>query len=292
MFRTILVPLDGSPFAEHALPWALSLARRAGAKLDLVRSHVLYALREPAAAWVPYDPVMEDESVQEDQLYLNATSHWLASVSPVAVNTAVVPGLDADGILERARSEGADLIVMVTHGRGPVGRALLGSMADQVVRRSAVPVLLVGPDEAVPGLLPEPAIEGLLVPLDGSALAEQVLGPAANLARLLDVGCTLLRVVEAHDVPAAADEADAREYVDRIAGRLREEGVRVQTQVRVARHAAEAILKEAQTLSGVIALATHGRGGVRRMLVGSVADKVIRRASCPVLVYRPRHGSC
>ena len=65
MFRTILVPLDGSPFAEHALPWALHLAGRAGASLELVRGHVLYALTQPAAAWAPFDPVAEADCKQE-----------------------------------------------------------------------------------------------------------------------------------------------------------------------------------------------------------------------------------
>jgi nucleotide-binding universal stress UspA family protein len=195
MFRTVLVPLDGSPFAEQALPWALSIARQAGATLDLVRGHVLYALKTPASAWVPYDPEMEAECKQEEELYLDSTALWLTAVSPVPIHTAVVPGLEAGGILKRARAVQADLIVMTTHARGPLGRLFLGSMATEIVRRSAIPVLLIHSREPAPGLIPEPSPQRLLIPLDGSALAEQALGPATDLARLLEVPCCLMRAV-------------------------------------------------------------------------------------------------
>jgi len=285
MFRTILVPLDGSPFAEQALPWALSIARRAGGRLDLVRGHSLYALKEPAASWGPYDSAAEAESWQEDQLYLDGTAKWLSSMSPVSTTTAVVravPSLDAEGILQRVHAARPDLIVMATHGRGMLGRFLLGSTADELIRRSAVSVLIIRPREPAPGLLPEPIAQNVLIGLDGSPLAEEALEPAVDLARLLEAECTLLRVVD----PSEATEA--RAYLEGIAERLCAEGLAVEERVVVARHADEVILEEARKLpNAVIALATHGRGGVRRMLLGSIADKVIHRASCPVLVYHP-----
>jgi nucleotide-binding universal stress UspA family protein len=284
MFRSLFVPLDGSPFAEQALPWALSIARRAGASLHLVRVHVLYILQEPVRAWVPHGPGREASWREQEQLYLDATAKWLTAVSPVPVSTAVVGGEEADGLLGRAREAGADLVVMTTHGRGPVGRFFLGSVADELIRRGGVPVLLARPHEPAPDVLPEPAPENLLIPLDGSALAERALGPAADLARLTEGRCNLLRVVESPDRPAA----EAREYLERIAGRLREQGLQVGTRVVVSPQAAEAILEEAGAQgSDLIALGTHGRGGVRRMLLGSIADKVIRGCSLPVLVCPP-----
>jgi nucleotide-binding universal stress UspA family protein len=147
-------------------------------------------------------------------------------------------------------------------------------------------VLLVHPHEPAPGVLPEPLVEEVVVPLDGSALAEQALGPALGLARLLEATCTLLRVVESSGSPAEAAQEEARAYLERVAGRLRGEGLSVRPRVVVAPHAAEAILEQARG-GGPIALATHGRGGLGRVLLGSVADKVIRGASAPVLVYRP-----
>ena len=180
-----------------------------------------------------------------------------------------------------------------------LGRAFLGSVADELIRQATVPVLLVRPQDPAPGIVPEPLLEHVLVPLDGSALAERVLGPALDVVRLWEGRCTLLRVIEANSPstvgrpnrprsPEEEREASAREYLENIAGRLRDEGVSVQTRVVVAPHAAPVILEEAQTQRcDFIALATHGRSGVRRMLLGSIADKVIRGASGPILVYRP-----
>jgi nucleotide-binding universal stress UspA family protein len=301
MFRTVLVPLDGSPFAEQALPYALGIVRRADAILDLVHVHVLYVLEEQIVARYSYDPELDEEQRRREQVCLEGTAKWLAAVAPVPMTTAVVNGLGADGILQRAQVSKVGLLVMTTHGRGPLGRFFLGSVADEMIRRAAVPVLLVRPREPAPGIVPEPLLEHVLVPLDGSPLAESVLEPALDLVRAWEGRCTLLRVVEASRTtggtlvspnqprpPEAEQEAAAQAYLEKIAGRLREEGVAVQTRVVIAPHAAPIILVEAQTQRcDFIALATHGRRGVRRMLLGSIADKVIRGSSSPVLVYRP-----
>lgn len=295
MFRTILVPLDGSPFAEQALPWALSLARRAGAALDLVRGHVLYALAQPAAAWAPFDPVAEADAKQAERAYLDEIARRLTGAAPVEVRKSLVDGYETEGILKRAQDGRADLVVMATHGRGPVGRFFLGSVADVLVRETSVPVLLVRPNGDAANLLPGPAVSNVLVPLDGSRLAEQALGPAAELARLLLAPCTLLRVLEPFGLaagPAPPEEvrcAAAGAYLETVADRLRGHGLPVQTQVAADGHPARAILSEARARQGtVIALATHGRSGISRVVLGSVADQMLRAAPGPVLVYRPR----
>ncbi len=282
MFRSILTPLDGSPFAEQALPLALSIARRAGAKLDLLHVHVLYALTDPRPSRYTYDAKEDAEYRREEQLYLDGTAKWLAAVSPVPTSTVVVSGTGADGILERAWSSSPDLVVMATHGRGRVARFFLGSVADELVRQAEVPVLLVPTRDPAPRILPEPVLENVLVALDGSALAERVLEPALDFVRLVQGRCTLLRVAE------ETQAVEARAYLESIARPIRKEGIVVQTRVIVAPHAAEAILEEADKRRGdLIALGTHGRGGLRRMLLGSVADEVIHGAVTPVLVYRP-----
>jgi nucleotide-binding universal stress UspA family protein len=293
MFRTIMVPLDGSPFAEQALPWALCLARRAGATLELVRGHVLYALTQPAAAWAPFDPAAEADSKQEERAYLDAVARRLAGMAQVSITKTLVDGLETEGVLRRVREGRADLVVMATHGRGPLGRFFLGSVADVLVREASVPVLLVRPPGGATAL-PGPAAEDVLVPLDGSSLAEQVLGPAADLAHLAGARCTLLRVVapvsfSPRQPAPEMSYAGALAYLEAVAGRLREQGLSVQMRVGVAARPAKAILKEARE-GTVIALATHGRGGVPRVALGSVADKAIRAAPCPVLVYRPPVG--
>lgn len=300
MYLSLLVPLDRSSFAEQALPLAFSIARRAKARLELVEVHALYALDDPHCGWAPFEPDLDAERGRQEQLYLEATARWAASVSPVETTAAVFPGSAtlpttvADGLLERARAGKADLIVMATRGWGRLSDLGLGSVADELVRRSHLPVLLVRPSKQAPGMVPEPVVDNILVPLDGSSLAEQVLVPALELAHLMEARCILLRVVERRSSPGdggsngLSTTAPAETYLEHIAGRLRGQGLEVQTRVVVARGAAEAIRKEAGGQPNtLVALATHGRGGLKRLLLGSVADKVIRGVKSPVLVYRP-----
>jgi nucleotide-binding universal stress UspA family protein len=136
-------------------------------------------------------------------------------------------------------------------------------------------------------------VNDVLIPLDGSPLAEQVLGPALELARLMEARCSLLRVVPPHST-AGRGEGDpaevtaAEEYLNGIAARLQRQGLQVRPRILVARNAAEAILKDAAAQrDSVIALATPGRGGLNRLLLGSVASKVVRAAAAPALIYRP-----
>ena len=303
MFQTLLVPLDGSAFAEQALPLAMSIACRSNAEIDLVRAHDLYAFEDPACAWLPFDPVEDAEFRQHERVYLDGVAARLASEHPIRTNCAVMDGLAVDAILGRAREVAAALIVMTTHGRGPVSRAFLGSVADGLVRRCPLPVLLVRPVEALPDLHQEPSISSVLIPLDGSPTSEQILGPVMQLGAALGASYTFLHVVRPDKRPApktgadraaglkrSCQEHEAEEslaYLDRLAGQFREPSVEVRTCVVIAPHVASAVLEEARAQScGLIALATHGRGGFKRLLLGSVADKVLRGASCPVLVYR------
>jgi nucleotide-binding universal stress UspA family protein len=300
VYLSLLVPLDRSSFAEQALPLALSIARRAKATLDLVEVHALYALEDPSAGRTPFEPKRDAECKQQEQFYLDATANWLRSMSAVSATagvlsgSAVLPSTVADSILERARTNKADLIVMATHGRGPLRRFGVGSVADELIRRARVPVLLVRPTEKAAGIIPEPVLDNILILLDGSALAEQVLEPALDLARLMEVRCSLLRVVESRSssvdraLGGLPEKAQAQASLERIATRVRDQGVRVWTRVVVARHAVEAILEQAAAqANNLIALATHGRGGIQRLLWGSVADRLVRAAGSPVLVYRP-----
>jgi nucleotide-binding universal stress UspA family protein len=280
--------------AEQALPLATSLARRAGAALRLVRVHSLYALQEPSCAWLPYNPG-EDAAFRRLELdYLETTGERVQADFSGMVACTLVDGLVADAILSCARDTGASLIVMTSHGRGPVHRAFLGSVTDEIVRSSPIPTLVTRPTEAGTDSRAEPALSRLLVPLDGSPAAETVLGPAVELGRLLGAHFTLMQVIEAAEAPrkgsgTAAEEPQvqrARDYLAGVAWRLGKGSLDVGTRVVMGQQAAAAILSEAQG-HDLIALATHGRGGWRRLLLGSVTDKVLRAASTPVLVFRP-----
>ena len=188
---------------------------------------------------------------------------------------------------------------MCTHGRSGLGRWIYGSVAEQVLHRSPVPVLLVHPAGEIATLAPEPAQTTLLVPLDGSPFAETALPHAANLARAFSGTILLLSAVEppmaphaypgVGFVPAASMEIsrEAESYLEEVAQRLRSAGLSVLTVVREG-WPADVIAYWGATLGpSLIVMATHGRTGVTRLLLGSVALEVVRRSSLPVMLIRP-----
>jgi nucleotide-binding universal stress UspA family protein len=306
MYRSLLVPLDGSTFAEHALPLALGIARRAGATLRVARVHVPFTSMY-ADSMSPFAYEAEAAVMGQERAYLDGVVKRLAAVWPAPVQSALLEGPAVAEVLNgHATRNGVDLIVMTTHGRGPLTRFWLGSVADKLVRRAAVPLLLVRPHEGVPDLAQEPVLRHVLIPLDGSELAEQVLEPAMTLGTLMQADYSLLRVygplietqldpfsygaVGGFEPPPDELKAAAQTYLEQVAERLRAKGLHVRTHAVFGQRAAVAILQEAQALGvDLIALESHGRGGLDRLLLGSVADKVVRGATLAVLVQRP-HG--
>jgi nucleotide-binding universal stress UspA family protein len=160
-------------------------------------------------------------------------------------------------------------------------------VADEIVRQSHIPVLLIWPSADHPPAVTEPILDNFLIPLDGSPLSERILAPALQLARLVNARCTLLRVVTPNSGAGAQTQAD--QYLEQIAAAARrQQGIQIQSRVVIAAHPAEVILNAAQTeQNNLIALATHGYGGFKRLVLGSVADQIIRHASLPVLVQCP-----
>jgi nucleotide-binding universal stress UspA family protein len=303
MTMSILVPLDGSAFSEHALPLAMSLARRAGGPLRLVHVHVplLVVSNE---TMVLYDDELEERLRARKQAYLDAVVKRIAACSPISVTSQLAEGTASEALEEVIRSTGASLVVMTTHGRGPVSRFWLGSVTDYLIRRASVPVLLVPAQTGDVDLRVDPSPGHVLSALDGSALAEGILEPAIALGRLVGADFTLLRVIEpvfhlGSDAFSSTlnivDERrwqqqhdEAQIYLNRIADRMGSQELGVSTHVVSHHHPATAILEEARTQGNcLIAIQTHGRGGLARLLLGSVADKVIRGATAPVLVARP-----
>jgi nucleotide-binding universal stress UspA family protein len=295
MFRSVLVPLDGSPFAEYALPLAASVARRAGAPLRLAQ--VMHPLSDQFF-WAPEpgDPLgveLRAQTRSRAQAYLEDAGRRLQGAGAVPVVCDVVE--EGEGVAESIRGDvlrgGADLVVMTTHGRGALARSWLGSVADELARSLTVPLLLVRPGQEALDLGREVVLRHVLVALDGTPFAERVLGPAEALVRTMDADCTLVRAVPA--APASAGgvtvadrlRREADEYLQAVAGRLRAGGLRVQTRVAAGAQPAAAILQEAAGFD-LVALESHGRGGLSRLLLGSVADKVVRGSEVPVLVCR------
>jgi nucleotide-binding universal stress UspA family protein len=294
MYHSILVPLDGSPFGEHALPYALDIARRTSAKIHL--AHV-YVIPQPEI-----DDTVNVELHAHELAYLEGL---VARVQPHCagpITTVQLDGPIATELHDYAMAIKADLVVMTTHGRGAVSRFWLGSVADKLVRQLPMPVLLVRPQGEAPDFAHAPARSHILIPLDGSALAEQILPHALVLGRLTQAEFTLLQavplVIQAYGTElygAGWDDqvleqlrANAHAYLDGVAASLRAESLRVRTVV-MDGLPASAILEYARAQAvDLIALATHGRSGVARWLLGGVADKVVRGATLPVLLYRPQ----
>lgn len=302
MIRSILVPLDGSAFSEQALPTAGAIAHREGAVLRLVSVHVPTAIL-PFGGSTPVEAEGERRARERIDARLRRLARRLADDYGITVTRAVVDGPVVESIEGYAREVGADLIAMTTHGRGGLQRAWLGSVADGLVRRTHLPVLLIRPRRRTSGRLRLAAFRRVLLPLDGSALAEEVIPAAVGVAGATSPEFLLLRIVPPLGVvePLAAEFAafvpspdlkqrmeEAGAYLDRVARALRVEGHEVDTRVVPHSQAAIAILNEAERVDAdLIAMATHGRGGVTRMVIGSVADSVLRQTPAPLLLLRP-----
>jgi nucleotide-binding universal stress UspA family protein len=308
-YRSIVVPLDGSERAEHALPMALSIARRHGAALHVVRVYVPVAGAEGEYA-VRYDEALDRELMRRAGEYLQDVVARLARVGGIRATSALREGPVADTIAHHAGTVGADLLVMTTQGRGPLGRFWLGSVSDELARQAGVPILFVRPQKTAPNFGVEPSIRRVLIPLDGSALAESILEPVLALWDSGRTEYTLLQIVqptaeldygpaggsitgfqESLDRLRALEQQElkrAHEYLEPLAARLRARLFAVHTRAAAGERPANGILDDA-TLHGadLIALATRGRGGLKRLVLGSTADKVLRGADTPVLTYRP-----
>lgn len=290
MYRTILVPLDGSAFAEHALPTAAHLAAGAKAPLLLARVHHL-----PSHLGATWDEFFRNEA----KAYLER----IAQAQPLDVETALLDGDVVEAIGECAEQRADCLIVMSTNGRTGLSRAWLGSVADGVLRQSTRPVLALRPSGPERVSLAS-TIGHVLVALDGSSFAEQVVPHAVQLALLLPASMTLLRVIEPlrslmpgvagrYDAPIGEQlvedsEQSVTSYLEGVAAGIRREHptIDVRTDLRIADSAAPAIVQQACAGDGaLVALATRGRGA-SRLIIGSVADKVIRAAGDGVLVIR------
>jgi len=338
MLNSILVPLDGSTFAEHALPMACAIARRAGATLRLVHVHTL----TPTPIYIEGEPVIDENLVslshKHEQLYLAQIEGQLKAIDPALI--VKTEWLDrslqsmaneplAAFLARHIANTAPDLVIMTTHGRGGLARAWLGSVADTLVRLSHTPLLLLRPQNDVPDFTQLPTIKHILIALDGSPLAEQVLPPALMLGDLMPAAYTLLRVVETAISPGywprvrmersdwplphaephmievlpqatsraetelvatrASEVALAQDYIADAIQRFQSAERQLHSHVVLAESPADAILAAAQEYScDLIALATHGRSGVSRLLLGSVADKVLRGATTAVLIYRPQ----
>lgn len=304
MIRHILVPLDGSRLAATAIPYAVTLARAADARISLLA--VVESVSEHAGLPSAAARGRDERHVTERTAYLESVATSLRARG-FTVTIVVRHGNPASEILAASEDEGCSLIVISTHGRTGLQRLRMGSVAQHVLRHAIIPTLVVRPgDEA--STEGEARIAAVTVTLDGSSLAEEALPTATRIATALSVPLTLLRVIPSLAYLASAgwdagysayypvsdesehdEEQAVEQYLEAVATRLRASGLDVRTcwERSGTSHATETITAVlAKQPSGIAVMASHGRGGVLRWALGSTTEAVLDQSPCPILVIR------
>lgn len=301
MYKKIMVPTDGSGFDREAILVALRIAERFQAKVRLVRVFSTGAYLGRASS--PEGVVVTPEALRAEQDAATSELYALAAEcrnnSSAEISADLEQGPIADILAGYAKRHEIDLIVISSHGRRGIARLSLGSVTDSLIRGTTIPVLVVKPKASY--LTPAAAKEfrHIVVPLDGSGLAEQILARIVPLAKVEDAELTLLHVLtptgdayendDARKLPWWEKKvAGAQAYLSRRASEVRAQGVGTTIDVVVGDKVPEAITNYARREGAdLIAIATHGRGGFARVVRGSVADGVTKSAMSSVLVFHP-----
>jgi nucleotide-binding universal stress UspA family protein len=274
MLKKILLSLDGSENAEKALPWVKQYANREHAQVILLRAVVTKGL-------TPDTALAEVQSAKE---YLQGIEREL-NYAGIPVKMILKKYAPVRAILDAAMAEGCDLILMSTRGGSPVERWAIGGVTEQVLRLSPIPVLVIRSHTVLPR---QGHVRRIIVPVDGSKLAEAVVSWSGRLAQLLKA-----RLVFVHVSPRgpASRSASARSMVDLLQRRIKracdglaKEGVKASFSEQFG-DPADRLLQFADA-NDLILTTTHGAGGFKRWVFGSVAEKLIHAASIPVLVYK------
>jgi nucleotide-binding universal stress UspA family protein len=291
MANTVIVPLDGSALAAQALPYAEVLARATGATLTLAEG--VAATPQPGETL----GAAEDRACREGEERLGALC---AAIEARGLSADAEVALIAPATLlqDLAKELPAALIIMATHGRSGPSRWAMGSVAEKVMRRTHVPTLLLTPRALAAGDA-ERLRRRVVVPTDGSELSQRIFPAAKQLARQLGVPLTLVQGIDPVAFYAALGEAPyttnrpdlleeiadgARQGLDAHATAWREEGLSVDVRVGIGRPLD--IIEQAVTgeAAGWLAMASHGRGGLGGLVLGSTSLAVLRRATVPVLI--------
>ena len=295
-----MVPTDGSGFDRDAIRVAVRLAERSQAQVRLVRvfrTGAFFGMESsPEAATISVKVLEEERNRILNELHDLAAELRKSGVADIDVSLEDGPVPDA--LHAYAKRNKVDLIVMSSHGRGGIARLSLGSVTDSLIRRTTIPVLVVKPHPSYVNSQAPDAFKRIVVPLDGSSVAEQILPRVVAFAKVEDSALTLLRVVvpRTSSQKAVANECTpwcdkdvsaAEAYLFRTAIKLRDDGLRTRTDVVIGENIARSIADYAARESAdLVAIATHGRGGLSRAVIGSVADALTRTSHASVLVLR------
>jgi len=298
MFTRILIPLDGSKTAEKVLPYARFLARNLKLPVELLAVvDIVEIATHISADRARYLDTMIEDSVRNSEQYLRG----IARTFPSGTKCTVEKGKAEQIIIETAAADKGTLVTMATHGRSGMNRWLLGSVAEKVLRGGTNPMLLVRATEE--GKTDGGAtLKSIVVPLDGSELAESVLPTVAELAKTLKLEVVLFR---AYSIPYSAYSSaegyyavdyeellkamreEAVDYLEKKTEAVKKLGIDKVSCVAKEGFAADEIISlSRKSPDNLIAMCTHGRSGVKRWVLGSVTETVVRHSADPVLVIR------
>jgi nucleotide-binding universal stress UspA family protein len=297
VYTRIMIPLDGSVTAEQVVPYARALARGLKLPVELLAVVDVAALLTSVERARYFDNLTEQE-LRKSKEYLEKIAERF---SGSRVKRTVERGQAADIIIEKAAADESILIAMTTHGRSGLKRWLLGSVAEKVLRGSTNPLLLVraAANARTEG---EATLKSMVVPLDGSQLAESVLPTVVKIAKRLEIEIFLFRTYSNPYSPfiggsgqyavnldelLAGVRDEARNYLEEKMAQLTEQGVEQISYLLEEGVAADAVVSLAShTPESLIVMCSHGRSGVKRWVLGSVTETVVRHSSSPVLVMR------
>lgn len=282
------------------MPYARTLAGRLMVPVELMEViDVADMVTHIAVAKARYLDTMIEARARSSEAYLGGVAKTLPEAG---VKYAIEKGHAAEVIIGKTEADPGTLIAMATHGRSGIDRWLLGSVAEKVLRGTANPVLLIRATEEAK-TEGEAVLKSIVVPLDGSELAESVLPMVAGLAKKLNLSVVLFR---AYNLPYSVyggedsysainfDELiaevrdEAREYLEKKIAELKKLGVENASYVARAGFSSDEIIKMGrETPDSLIAMCSHGRSGVKRWVLGSVTETVVRHSENPVMVLRP-----
>ncbi len=302
MIRRIIVPLDGSPFAEHAIPLAVSIATSAGSTLEFIAVSKPPFSSQYIRGVRMYDDDMVRHGIAVHQSYLTECQDRVSASHAIDASCNVISGNIVETLSAYIAASGADLVVMTTHGGGSPSASWLGSVSERMIRESHLPLLMVRPTAASWSLETLPTIRRIMVPSDGSEAAERGLRNAVSLAQIFNAEVLLFGVVEESgpwpgvgliwmpEYGGLLEAAGEALHADLSTSATRCAAPGITIRILVERHVstvtaiAEVAAREQVDL---LAMSTHGRGAIGRFLLGSVADKVLRTSTVPVLLNGP-----
>lgn len=304
--QRILVPLDGSAFAEQILPHAIKLAHITNSELLLLRSTKI-------GTFIPDDVENELHCINEAQAYLDRVHSIIInhntplSLSPDKVTSVVVYDEPTREIPEIAAYEYTDLIMMTTHGRNGLSRLLLGSASANIIHNAKMPIIALRPKQTKEPISLETLLANsednngpIVLTLDGSSKAELVVEPAIALARLTNAPIHLINVLNfqtqlsyleagiafqyAPPLDYEARRQEAEEFLTKVQNRIESAGVRCQIVIREGVPSERVVEYAHEVQAQALAIATHAHSNSANVLLGSVAEDLIRHSHQPILL--------